>query len=137
MVEDTSNLIPHFLQEIAFYISFTSSSFLIRCTVYEILRVFWKIAFENLQATYTKEFLWKYVYLNKQSHDQCVCRGVCFHQVFASEQFKHNHDIVNRNLRFREICARKFAKTRFTRKIYIRSSSIWVLPPLTMGFCFF
>ena len=40
MVEDTLNLMAHTLQEIKFYTSFVSSTFLIRLTVYEILRVF-------------------------------------------------------------------------------------------------
>ena len=66
MVEDTLNLIAHSLQEIKFYISFVSGTFLIRLTVYEILRVFWKMAFENAQAPCTTELLWKYGYLNKQ-----------------------------------------------------------------------
>ena len=48
MVGDISNLIAHFIWEIKFYITFISNTFLI--TVYEILRVFWKMAFENPQA---------------------------------------------------------------------------------------
>merc|ERR1711895_250878 len=47
MVEDTLSLIAHSLMEIQFYISFISSTFLIRLTVYEILSVFWKMAFKN------------------------------------------------------------------------------------------
>ena len=47
MVEDTLNLIAHSIMEIKFCISFISSTFLIRFTVYEILRVFWKLDFQK------------------------------------------------------------------------------------------
>ena len=47
MVEDTLSLIAHSIMEIQFYISFVSSTFLIRLTVYEILRVFWKMDFRK------------------------------------------------------------------------------------------
>ena len=40
MVGDILNLIAHFILEIKFYITFISNTFLIRLTVYEILRVF-------------------------------------------------------------------------------------------------
>ena len=40
MAVDTLNLITHSLMEITFYISFLLCTFLIRLTVYEILRVF-------------------------------------------------------------------------------------------------
>ena len=52
MVGDTLNLRTHSIQEIKFYITFIRSTFLIRLTVYEILRVFWKIVVENTQAPY-------------------------------------------------------------------------------------
>ena len=76
MVEDTLNLIAHSIWEIKFYISFISGTFLIRFTVYEILRVFWKIAFEKTQVLCTTGLFWKYVYLNKQFRKQCVCKGI-------------------------------------------------------------
>ena len=69
MVEDTLNLRTHYRKEIRFYITFTSSTFLIRLTVYEILRVFWKMCVENTQAPCTTGLLWKYAYLNKQFRD--------------------------------------------------------------------
>ena len=47
MVEDTLSLIAHSIMEIQFYISFISSTFLIRLTVYEILSVFWKMDFRK------------------------------------------------------------------------------------------
>ena len=47
MVEDTLNLIAHSIMEIKFCISFISSTFLIRFTFYEILRVFWKLDFQK------------------------------------------------------------------------------------------
>ena len=53
MVGDTLSLIAHSILEIQFYISFISSTFFIRFTVYEILRVFWKMAFKNTQARTT------------------------------------------------------------------------------------
>ena len=56
MVEDTLNLMAHFIREIKFYTSFVSSTFLIRLTVYEILRVFWKMAFENTRVPCTTGF---------------------------------------------------------------------------------
>ena len=40
MVGDILNLIAHSIMEIKFYITFISNTFLIRLTVYEILRVF-------------------------------------------------------------------------------------------------
>ena len=58
MVEDTLNLMAHFIREIKFYTSFVSSTFLIRLTVYEILRVFWKMTFENMQAICTTGLIW-------------------------------------------------------------------------------
>ena len=38
-------------------------------TVYEILRVFGEMAFENMQAPYTTGLSWKYTYFNKQFRD--------------------------------------------------------------------
>ena len=40
MVKDTLSLIAHSLMKIQFYIAFISSTFFIRFTVYEILKVF-------------------------------------------------------------------------------------------------
>ena len=56
MVEDTLNLMAHSIREIKFYTSFVSSTFLIGLTVYEILRVFWKIAFKNTRVPCTTGF---------------------------------------------------------------------------------
>ena len=66
MVEDRSNLMAHFMLEIEFAMMFLPGTFLIRLTVYEILRVFWKMAFENTQAPCTMGLLYKYAYLDKQ-----------------------------------------------------------------------
>ena len=52
-VGDILNLIVHSIMEIKICITFISNTFLIRLTVYEILRVFWKMAFENTQAPCT------------------------------------------------------------------------------------
>ena len=76
MVEDRSNLIAHSMMEIEFSMLFLPGTFLIRLTVYEILRVFWKMAFENTQAPCTMGLLYKYAYLDKQFCDRCVSRGV-------------------------------------------------------------
>ena len=47
MVRDTLSLIAHSIMEIKFCIAFISSTFLIRLTVYEILRVFGFLDFQK------------------------------------------------------------------------------------------
>ena len=55
MVEDTLNLMPHFRKEINMRIFFIRDTFLIRFTVYEILRVIRKMAAENMQDSIIRE----------------------------------------------------------------------------------